>query len=118
MIKTETLRRQIDNCLRKEGRPRVNEQEWQYAQDQRWIDGALDGEISIDEIAVNIVDARRTFGSDKTVEAVRLERGVPGGRKYALSLLLENQARARPDVREFRRKHLASEPLPIPKVEK
>jgi hypothetical protein len=105
----------VNNVLRKEGRPAVNEQEWRYVQEQRWVEDALGGDTS--EIVLNIVVARQTFGDDTTVDTVKLERGIPGGRKYALSLLLGQEARARDDVRGFRRKHLADEPLPIREVE-
>ena len=104
MINLEALRRRVDQALRREGRPTVTDQEWQYAQDQRWIEDEGDEDISA--IVLNVVEARGIFGTDKRVAPVKLERGVSGSRRYALSLLLAQQARARTDVTSFREQHL------------
>jgi hypothetical protein len=114
MITESEFRRRVDRGLRKEGRAAVTDTEWNYAKEQRWVERALDGEI--DEIVVNIVEARRIFGSDVRVKPVKLESGAPGARKYALAVLLAEHARERPDVREFRKEHLADQLVKISDV--
>jgi hypothetical protein len=101
--------------LQREGRASVSGEEWQYAVDQRWTEDP-DEPGNFDELFTNVVDARKTFGQEK-VEIVQRGRGVPGARKYALSLLLAEQADARPDVAEFRCKHLAGRFLEIGAVQ-
>ena len=73
--------------------------------------------MNVSEIVVNIIDARRAFGSDEKVQVVKLERGAPGARKYALSLLLASRARARPAVVAFRNEFLAGRFLAIQDVQ-
>jgi hypothetical protein len=114
MINLGKLRRRLDQALRKEGRPAVTDQEWQYVQSERWIEG--DGDDDVSTIVLNVLEARRVFGTDTTVDTVKLERGVPGSRRYALSLLLVQHARARSDLKEFRKEHLGGEPLPLREV--
>jgi hypothetical protein len=115
MITPVELRRRVDQGLRQEGRSALTDLEWQYAREQRWIEGTSGEDIA--EIVLNVVEARRTFGSDAKVKPVKLEHGAPGARKYALSLLVAEHARARPDVREFRKEHLADQPVPITEVQ-
>jgi hypothetical protein len=88
----------------------LSDQEWQFVQDQRWI------EDDISVIVLNVVEARRAFGTDTKVVGVKLQHGVAGARRYALSVLLAQEARARPDVKAFRKKHLGGVLLPLSKV--
>src|ERR1017187_5627629 len=119
VIKQQSRRLRVSNALQREGHAAVRDEEWQYAVDQRWSEGPDEPGL-IAGIVVNLVDARRRFGSDRQerAEIARLDRGVPGARKYALSLLLAEQARIRRDVAEFRRKHFAGRLLEIGTVQR
>jgi len=96
--------------MRSEGRQALSDSEWQYVQEQRWTDE----ENSL--IVLNVIEARKVFGTDTRVEAVKLERGVPSSRKYALSLLIAKQVRVRPDVCQFRKEQLGGTVLQLAQI--
>ena len=77
MIKPEVIRHRLDIALKREGQRSVTDEEWAYAQNQRWTDDDAD-EGTVAELVVNVVDARRTFGAKgpEKVEIAHLQRGV------------------------------------------
>jgi len=108
----KVIRSNVDRRLRREGRPPTTDPEWQFVQEQRWIEA-----MSVDEILLTLIVARRTWGSDTEIEPVQRGRGAPDARNYALALFIAEMARAIPAVQTFRQEHCADGLIKISEIE-
>ena len=93
MINKPEIRRRLNRCLKQKGRPPVKDVEWQYAQNEHWVEDAGDNPISIDALTVNILEHRKLSRVDPKTGRRKLDRGSPRVRSLAISAVLAQEAR-------------------------